>query len=39
LTAPAVRAGGLGLRENVIDLPEGPSVLIFTEEPLSGRFG
>jgi hypothetical protein len=30
---------GLGLRENVIDLPEGPSVLIFTEEPLSGRFG
>jgi hypothetical protein len=28
---------GLGPRENVIDLPEGPSLLIFTEEPLSGR--
>jgi hypothetical protein len=29
----------MGPRENVIDLPEGPSLLIFTEEPLSGRFG
>jgi hypothetical protein len=28
---------GLGPRENVIDLPEGPSLLIFTEEPFGGN--
>jgi hypothetical protein len=27
----------LGPWENVIDLPEGPSLLIFTEEPLGGH--